>query len=90
MIEHNRAVRFLSAVALVVGMSVALAACGHRTSDRALSGAGIGAASGAALGAVTSGSPLGGAILGGAAGAAIGGLTDEDDIDLGEPIWRDD
>ena len=42
--------------------------------------------------AVTGGSPVTGGLLGGAAGAAIGGgLTDEDDLNLGDPIWdRDD
>jgi hypothetical protein len=40
---------------------------------------------------VTGGSPVTGGLLGGAAGAAIGGLTDEDDLNLGDPIWdRDD
>ena len=47
----------------------------------------IGAGLGAATGAVTGGSALGGAVLGGAAGAATGVLTDEDDVDLGEPVW---
>lgn len=88
MFEQSRLFRSLSGVALAAGLSLALAACGHSTSDRALSGAGIGAAGGAALGAVTGGSALGGAVLGGAAGAAAGALTDEDDIDLGKPIWR--
>lgn len=64
-----------------------LAGCGTSTQDRALSGAGLGAAAGGALGAAT-GNTLGGAVLGGAAGAAAGGLTDSDDIDLGKPIWR--
>lgn len=67
--------------------SVMLAACGSSTEDRALSGAGLGAAAGGAAGAL-SGNTLGGAVLGGAAGAAAGGLTDEDQIDLGEPIWK--
>lgn len=66
----------------------ALAACGSSTSDRALSGAGIGAGLGAAGGAITGGSILGGAALGGAAGAATGALTDEDDVDLGKPVWK--
>ncbi|MSO81107.1 MAG: hypothetical protein EXQ97_05700 [Alphaproteobacteria bacterium] len=65
-----------------------LAASGSSTSDRALSGAGIGAGVGAAAGAVTGGSPVTGAILGGAAGAAGGALTDEDDVNLGKPVWR--
>ena len=43
---------------------------------------------GGAAGAVTGTSTLGGAVLGGAAGAATGVLTDEDDIDLGKPVWR--
>ena len=73
-------------VALAVG--VLLTACGETTADRAISGAGIGAAAGGAASAVTGGNVLGGAALGGAAGAAAGGLTDEEDLDLGEPVWR--
>lgn len=66
---------------------VALAACGSSTSDRALSGGAIGAGVGLAGGALV-GAPLAGAAIGGAAGAATGALTEEEDIDLGEPIWR--
>jgi osmotically inducible lipoprotein OsmB len=66
---------------------VALAACGSSTSDRALSGGAIGAGAGLAGGALI-GAPLTGAAIGGAAGAATGALTDEDEIDLGESIWR--
>jgi osmotically inducible lipoprotein OsmB len=66
----------------------ALAACGNTTQDRALSGAGLGAAAGGAVGAVTGGGLVEGALLGGAAGAAGGALTDEDDVNLGDPIWR--
>jgi hypothetical protein len=74
---------------LVLALTVVsmVAACGSSRTDRTLSGAGIGAAGGAAVGAVTGGNPLTGAILGGAAGAAVGGLTDEDDFNLGDPIW---
>ena len=64
-----------------------LAACGSSTSDRALSGGGIGAGVGGAAGLLT-GHPVGGAALGGAAGAATGALTKEKDIDLGKPIWK--
>jgi hypothetical protein len=64
-----------------------LAACGSSKTDRGLSGGAIGAGVGAAGSAVTGGSLLGGAALGGAAGAATGVLTDEDDVDLGEPVW---
>ena len=67
-----------------------LAGCGSSTTDRALSGGGIGAAAGAGTAAVTGGSPVTGGLLGGAAGAAIGGLTDEDDVNLGDPIWNRD
>jgi hypothetical protein len=72
----------LAALALV-----ALAGCGESKTDRALSGAGIGAAGGAVGGALL-GSPATGALLGGAAGAAAGALTDQNDVDLGKPIWR--
>jgi osmotically inducible lipoprotein OsmB len=74
---------------VVAGTILAMvAACGSSTSDRALSGAGLGAAGGAAVSAVTGGSLVTGAILGGAVGAAAGGLTNEDDFDLGKPIWK--
>jgi hypothetical protein len=64
-----------------------LAACGKSQSDRALSGAAIGAGAGAVGSTVAGGSPVAGAIIGGAAGAAGGAFTDEDDIDLGCPVW---
>ncbi len=74
-------------VAGLLGAGVA-AGCGSSTTDRGLSGAGIGAAAGAAGAAVTGGSTAGGAALGGAAGAAAGAATDENDVDLGEPLWE--
>jgi hypothetical protein len=80
---HNRMI-----VPALVALCLGLAACGSSTGDRAVTGGAIGAAGGAAVGAVTGGSTLGGAILGGAAGAATGALTDEDDIDLGDPIYE--
>ena len=67
---------------------LALTACGQSRSDRALSGAGLGAATGAGVGALSGGSVLGGALIGGAGGAAVGGLTDSDDFDLGRPLWK--
>lgn len=63
-----------------------LTACGSSTSDRALTGGGIGAGVGLVGGALV-GAPIAGAAIGGAVGAGTGALTDEDDIDLGEPIW---
>jgi uncharacterized membrane protein len=66
---------------------VALGACGSSTSDRAISGGGIGAGAGA-LGGWLVGAPVEGALIGGAVGAGTGALTDEDQIDLGKPVWR--
>jgi osmotically inducible lipoprotein OsmB len=73
---------------LAAALLLALTACGSSKMDRGLSGGAIGAGVGAATGAATGGSVLGGAALGGAAGAATGVLTDEDDVDLGEPVWN--
>ncbi len=67
------------AVSIVV---FALSACGYNRGDRALSGAGIGAAAGAVGGAIIGGDPLAGAAIGGAAGAATGAFTSPDDVNL--------
>jgi osmotically inducible lipoprotein OsmB len=77
--------RSLSALAIV---GLILAACGSSKTDRAISGGGIGAAAGAGTSAITGGNPITGGLLGGAAGAATGALTDEDDVNLGDPIWK--
>jgi osmotically inducible lipoprotein OsmB len=69
-------------------MLMAVSACGQSKTDRALSGAGIGAGAGALTGAVTGGDVGTGAVIGGALGAAGGALTDQNDIDLGKPVWR--
>jgi osmotically inducible lipoprotein OsmB len=78
----------LRSLLALASLGLILAACGSSTSDRAISGGGIGAAAGAGTAAVTGGNPITGGLLGGAAGAAAGGLTDEDDINLGDPIWK--
>lgn len=80
--------RIISIVGIATLASVGLSACGSSTTDRAVSGAGIGAAAGAAGGALTGGSPIAGALIGGAGGAAVGGLTDKNDFDLGKPLWK--
>ncbi len=72
-------------VLLVAG---GLAACGETTTDRAISGGALGAGAGAATGAIVGGGALEGAAIGGALGAAGGALTDDDDIDLGDPVWK--
>lgn len=54
----------------VGAVALVMAACGHTTTERAVSGAAIGAGTGAVL----SGSATG-AVVGGAAGAAVGAAT---------------
>jgi osmotically inducible lipoprotein OsmB len=71
-------------------LGLILTACGSSKTDRAISGGGIGAAAGAGTSAITGGNPVTGGLLGGAAGAAAGALTDEDDINLGDPVWGGD
>jgi osmotically inducible lipoprotein OsmB len=80
--------KLVSPLVLAFSAGVLLSACGTSTTDRALSGGGLGAAGGAAIGGLTGGSVVGGALLGGAAGAAAGALTSSDDVDLGRPAWR--
>ena len=78
----------MNRMALAATMSLLLlGACGTSTEDRAMSGGAMGAAAGGAAGLLLD-QPLAGALLGGAAGAAAGALTDEDQIDLGKPVWK--
>ncbi len=78
-----------SALAVLIGMTLFVSACGSSTGDRAASGAGIGAGVGVAVGAVTGLSIVEGAVIGAAAGGLLGGLTDESTINLGDPIWAE-
>jgi osmotically inducible lipoprotein OsmB len=64
---------------ILAAATLALAACGSDPTDRAISGAAIGAGAGALVDR-----PLVGAAVGGIAGAA----TTADQVDLGQPIWR--
>jgi hypothetical protein len=73
---------------VVIASTLLLAACGATKEDRALSGGAIGAGVGAGAAGLTGGSMLGGAALGGAAGAAGGALTNQNQVDLGKPVWR--
>lgn len=73
-------------ISMVLGL-LTLAACGHSTRDRALSGAGIGAAAGAA-GSALVGAPLAGAAIGAGVGTGAGALTSSRQIDLGKPVWE--
>lgn len=75
-------------MALAASMSLlVLSACGTSTQDRAISGGAMGAAAGGVAGYLLD-EPLAGVLLGGAAGAAAGAATDEDQIDLGKPVWN--
>jgi osmotically inducible lipoprotein OsmB len=74
-------------IALAAALLLALGACGSSTGDRAISGGGIGAGVGA-LGGFLVGAPLEGALIGGAVGAGTGALTNQNQVNLGRPIWR--
>ncbi len=76
-----------TAVSMVL-VSVVLAGCGNTRTDRGVSGAGIGAGVGAAIGAVTGLSVAQGALLGAVAGGATGALTSKDQVNLGDPAWK--
>ncbi|MEO3432009.1 hypothetical protein [Inquilinus sp. CAU 1745] len=65
-----------------------LSGCGNTTRERGLSGAGLGAAAGAATAFLTDADLLTASALGALAGAATGALTDQDTLDLGEPAWQ--
>ena len=67
--------------------ALALGACGTSTTDRAVSGAGIGAGVGA-VGGLLLGDPVDGALFGAAVGGGTGALTDKSQVDLGKPAWR--
>jgi hypothetical protein len=77
-----------TSIAVTVLAAALLGGCGSTTTDRALSGGGIGAGIGAGTAAVTGGNILGGAAIGGAGGAAAGALTKEKDLNLGQPVWK--
>jgi hypothetical protein len=77
-------IKTIGAIALLA----TLAACGNNPGDRALSGAGIGAGTGAVGAVLLNSNPVAGAVIGGAVGAAAGGLTSDKDVNLGKPIWR--
>jgi len=74
--------------ALLTLSALALAGCGYRPGDRAVSGGLLGAGAGAGIGALTGGSVGTGALIGGAAGALGGALTSGRDVNLGRPAWR--
>jgi peptidoglycan hydrolase-like protein with peptidoglycan-binding domain len=79
----------LRGTAVAAALALGLAACGTAPGERGLTGAGLGAATGAVVGVASGGlSVLAGALIGAAAGGTIGALTTKDQINLGEPFWR--
>jgi osmotically inducible lipoprotein OsmB len=74
-------------VGLVFAAALLLSACGQTPTDRAVTGAGVGAAGGAMLGALV-GAPGIGALVGAAGGATVGAATDPSQIYLGKPVYK--
>ena len=74
------------ALAVLTVSSLALAACGETPGCRALTGAGVGAAGGAAIGAIA-GAPLLGAAAGAAGGGLIGATTSPDQVNGPSPCY---
>jgi osmotically inducible lipoprotein OsmB len=73
---------------MVLSVCIFINACGTMPADRSVSGAGIGAGAGAVLGAVTGLPIFGTAALGAAAGAITGVMTNKNQINFGEPAWK--
>lgn len=75
--------------ALPAALLLALAACGSTQEDRVSGGAATGAGTGAAIGALFGGvGAIPGALIGGAVGGGTGYATNEEQVDLGEPVWK--
>jgi hypothetical protein len=66
---------------LAASATLALAGCGTQMGDRLASGAAIGGGVGLAAGGV-------GVVPGAIVGAAVGGLTTPEQVNLGEPVWK--
>ncbi len=65
----------MAKVFVLTSLLLGLTACGDTWGQRAVTGGGIGAGSGALLGAVTPLGILPGALIGGAVGAGVGAAT---------------
>ena len=77
-------------LSVCVVATLALAGCGTRPGERAVTGGLLGAGAGAAIGAATGGNPATGALIGGAVGAVGGAATSPCDVDLDAPGGRRD
>jgi hypothetical protein len=74
--------------ALLVGALAS--ACGTKPDERTESGAAVGAGTGAAIGALAFGiGAIPGALIGAALGAGTGANTTPEQVDLGDPAWKD-
>ena len=62
-------------ITIITLLAMLITACGSTSHDRALSGAGIGAAAGAVGAAMTGGDVAKGVLVGGSLGAAAGAAT---------------
>lgn len=67
---------------------LAVSGCGTMPEERAISGAGIGAATGAVMGAVTSLAVGPGALIGALGGGLVGAMTNRNQVNMGEPVWK--
>lgn len=65
----------MSKYIVLAAVLLGVAACGDTWGQRAVTGGGIGAGTGALIGVATGFNPLAGALIGGAAGAGIGAAT---------------
>lgn len=72
----------------VISLCALISACCTTPEERGISGAGIGAGAGAIVGAVTGLSVVEGAVLGAVAGGLTGALTKEENVNLGDPVWK--
>ena len=69
-------------IAAGIFIIAALGACGHNPGERALTGAGVGAAAGAVGTALVGGAVVTGAAIGAATGAIVGAVSDPSKIRL--------
>jgi len=78
------------ASAAALGLAVlALTACGTEPAERTAGGVMTGASAGFVTGLAVGGvGAIPGALIGGALGGTTGAATDEDEINLGKPIWK--
>jgi osmotically inducible lipoprotein OsmB len=76
-------------VAVPAAFALLLAACGSTTEDRVGGGAAAGAGTGAAIGALFGGvGAIPGALIGAGVGGGTGAVTSDEQVDLGEPVWK--